>query len=195
MPAPRSFALAVLAATIGTAALVACGSEEPEKVSKSQVMETEDVSEGELAAGDAIPMPAGDQILSITGLISNPNDEDGASLDLDTLENMPRVQLKVFEPFEKKDIVFEGVLMSELMEIVGADSSAKKVHFTALDDYKIQLPMSEFEKSDVLLATKADGAYMSVVDGGPTRIVFPSDSELGRNTDMWIWNVDEMVVR
>ena len=88
-----------------------------------------------------------------------------------------------------------ALLTSELMEIVGADSSAKQVHFTALDDYKIQLPMSEFEKTDVLLATRANGAHMSVVDGGPTRIVFPPDSELGRNTDMWIWNVDETVVR
>jgi hypothetical protein len=36
---------------------------------------------------------------------------------------------------------------------------------------------------------------MSIVDGGPTRLIFPSDSDMARNTDMWIWNVDTMVVR
>jgi len=36
---------------------------------------------------------------------------------------------------------------------------------------------------------------MSVADGGPTRIIFPSDSTIGRNIDMWIWNVESMVVR
>ena len=91
------------------------------------------------------------------------------------LEKMSMVKLRVFEPFEKKEMVFEGVLMSELMKIIGADSSATEVHLTALDDYKIDLPMSALKKADVLLATKADGNHMSIVDGGPTRIIFPPD--------------------
>ena len=195
MPARRPFALAVLAATLGTAALASCGGEEPTKAEPPQAVEREDVSDGELGPTDAIPQPKGERILSISGLISNPNDADGAHLDLLTLEKMPRVKIKVFEPFEQEDMVFEGVLMSDLMEILGADSSAKEVHFTALDDYKIDLPISDLEEDEVLLATRADGAHMSISAGGPTRIVFPPTSEIGRNTDMWIWNVDSMVVR
>src|ERR671911_798805 len=34
--------------------------------------------------------------------------------------------------------------------------------------------------------TKAYGGHMSIVDGGPTRLIFPSDSDMARNTDMWI---------
>jgi len=192
---PRQFALAVLAATLGTAVLASCGDEKPAEEVKPHTAKSEDVSEGEIGAGDSIPVPEGKRVLSISGLISNSNDADGASLDLATLEKMPRVKIKVFEPFEKKEMVFEGVLMSELMEIVGVDPGANEVHFTALDDYKIDLSMSEFRNEDVLLATRADGAHMSIVDGGPTRIVFPEHSETGRNTDMWIWNVDSMVVR
>jgi hypothetical protein len=191
----RPFALAVLAATLGITALASCGSEAPEQAAKPPTVDSQDVSEGSFGAGDAIPLPKGERVLSISGLISNLNDDDETTLDVATLEKMSMVKLRVFEPFEKKEMVFEGVLMSELMKIVGADSSATEVHFTALDDYKIDLPMSALKKADVLLATKADGDYMSIVDGGPTRIVFPPDSNMARNTDMWIWNVDTMVVR
>jgi hypothetical protein len=193
--APRTFALAVLAATLGTTALAACGSEAPEQVAKPPAVESQDVSEGVFGPGDAIPLPKGERVLSISGLISNVNDDDETTLDVATLEKMSMVKLRVFEPFEKKEMVFEGVLMSELMKIIGADSSATEVHLTALDDYKIDLPMSVLKKADVLLATKADGNHMSIVDGGPTRIIFPPDSDMARNTDMWIWNVDTMVVR
>ena len=41
-----------------------------------------------------------------------------------------------------------------------------------------------------MLATRADGARMSLREGGPVRLVFPTGSELGRNSDNWIWSVD-----
>lgn len=195
MKASRLVLRAVLAATVVTAALASCGNEDPSQVPGPRLAESEEVSEGELGAQDAIPRPKRKSILSISGLIANTNDTNGASLDIATLEMMPRSRITVLEPFEKERIVFEGVLMSDLMEILGADSSATTVRVTARDDYEIDLSMGDFEKEDVLLATRADGAPMSVVAGGPTRIVFPENSEVGYDSDMWIWNVDYMIVR
>jgi hypothetical protein len=183
--------LLVIAAAM---AVVACG-EAPEASTTAPVTEWENVSSGKIQADDPIPTPEDEPILEISGLVSNTNQSDAITIDLATLEQMPLVKLKVFEPFEEKDVTFEGVLMSDLMTIAGADRKASEAHFTALDDYEIDIPLEEITSTDVLLATKADGEHMSIEDGGPTRIVFPPDSEFGENTDAWIWNVETIVIR
>lgn len=183
---------------VAVAAVLAtgCGGAAQETSSApSPITKVQNVSAGSLASADAIPAPKQDAILDVSGKISKTNSGKKVELDLPTLEQMPLVELRVFEPFEKKNMIFEGVLMSDLMDIVGADTTAQEAHFTALDDYEFDIPLEEFSRSDVLLATKADGQRMSIADGGPIRIVFPSDSELGQNTDAWIWNVETIVIR
>jgi hypothetical protein len=180
---------------VATALVVAACGQVPESSGTAPVTEYENVSAGKIQADDAIPAPDEEPVLEISGLISKPNQSDVISIDLRTLEQMPLVKLKVFEPFEEKDVTFEGVPMSDLMAIAGAEPKASEAHFTALDDYEMVIPLEEFERSNVLLATKANGKHMSIEDGGPTRIVFPADSEFGENSDAWIWNVKTIVVR
>ena len=177
------------------AVLVAACGEAAESSATAPVTEWENISAGSIQADDAIPAPKDEPILEISGMISKPNASDVISIDLRTLEQMPQVKLRAFEPFEEREITFEGVLMSDLMAIAGADPNATEAHFTALDDYEIDIPVEEFTRTDVLLATKAEGEHMSIEDGGPTRIIFPADSEMGENSDAWIWNVETIVVR
>lgn len=193
MEARRITLVSLLVAALGTAGLVSCGGDGTSNSAES--VEHEQVSAGKIGVGDALPDPKQPAILSIEGLVSNTNAHDKARVDLATLEKMPLVELEVYEPFEKRTMTFEGVLMSELMSIAGADSGASEVHITALDDYKVDLSMDEIGDSDILLAPKADGSHMSVAEGGPTRIVFPPKSAAGRNPDLWIWSVESMVVR
>lgn len=159
------------------------------------VSDWEVVSAGTIVPGDPVPLPDGEPVLRISGMVSNTNQGNAIELDLATLEQMPLVKLEVVEPFEERTIVFEGVLMSDLMAAVGADPQARETRFIALDDYAIEIPLTEFQRTDVLLATKADGEHMSVDGGGPTRIVFPPDSEFGESSDTWIWSVKTIVVR
>ncbi|HSK95127.1 MAG TPA: molybdopterin-dependent oxidoreductase [Euzebyales bacterium] len=147
------------------------------------------VSAGTIAGDEPVPTPPADPVLSISGLISNTNDGGELVADLATLEQMPLGQLEVVEPFENRTMVFEGVLMSDLAEIAGVDARATEAHFTALDDYEFTIPLEEIRSKRVLLATSAEGEPMSVEEGGPIRIIFPPDSEFGRNTDAWIWSV------
>jgi hypothetical protein len=179
---------------LALSSFVSCGGKDSPDSNEPALVEREDVSSGEIGPDDDISMPKDKSVLSITGLISKPNDGKMTRLDLATLGEMPIVQLRVFEPFEKRKVTFEGVLMSDLMEIVGAEASATEVHFTALDHYKVDLSLKEIDSKEILLALKSDGKDMSVVDGGPTRIIFPPNSVSGRNSDMWIWNVKSMLV-
>jgi hypothetical protein len=186
----RSAVLVAAAAVL----VAACG-DAPDSSATAPVTEWENISAGTLHAGDSIPAPDGEPILEISGLISRPNRAGVIAIDLPTLETMPLAKLRVFEPFENTHMAFEGVLMSDLLAIAGADPEASEAHFTALDDYVIDIPLEEIARTNVLLATKAEGAHMSVEDGGPTRIIFPAGSELGENPDAWIWNVETIVVR
>jgi hypothetical protein len=107
---------------------------------------------------------------------------------------MRTVRLAAQEPFLKKRVTFEGVLLADLLAVADVPDSATKVSLTALDDYKIDFTLDDVRSSQMLLATKADGKHMPVDRSGPIRIVFPDGSSLGRNPDLWIWSVSTMKV-
>ncbi|HET7518417.1 MAG TPA: molybdopterin-dependent oxidoreductase [Actinomycetes bacterium] len=152
------------------------------------------VDDGTLAAGERISAPEGEVVLTVTGDIGAANKGRRLELDLASLERMRQVRLEAAEPFLKRRVMFEGVLLSDLLAVAGVPDSASKVSLTALDDYKVQFKVADVRSSQMLLATKADGKHMTVDRSGPIRIVFPDGSSLGRNPDLWIWSVSEMKV-
>jgi hypothetical protein len=107
---------------------------------------------------------------------------------------MRRVRVEAAEPFLKRRVTFEGVLLSDLLEVAGVPDAASTVSLTALDVYKVDVKVSDIRSSQMLLATRADGKHMPVDRSGPIRIVFPDSSTLGRNPDLWIWSVESMKV-
>jgi hypothetical protein len=147
-----------------------------------------------LAAGEEIPEPQSKTILTVKGDISESNGADGVSLDLDTIADMPMTEATVFEPFVKTDVTFTGVMLSDLLEIVGANPNAKKIFMKALDDYSVELPIAEAVASSAMLAIEENGKPIKIRHGGPARIVFLTDSKITANTDMWIWSVNRMKV-
>ncbi|MGO4706152.1 molybdopterin-dependent oxidoreductase [Microvirga sp. 2MCAF38] len=70
---------------------------------------------------------------------------------------------------------FEGVSMRDLMTFVGARGSS--VIASALNDSAVEIPISDFEQYDVLLAFRMDGRDLRVRDKGPLWIVYPRDQE------------------
>jgi hypothetical protein len=123
-----------------------------------------------------------------------PNKGKTLALDLASLEQMRQVRLDAAEPFLKRRVMFEGVLLSDLLAVAGVPESASKVSLTALDDNKVDFKVADVRSSQMLLATKADGKHMPVDRSGPIRIVSPDSSSLGRNPDLWIWSVTTMKV-
>ena len=191
----RSIRLVVVALVV-TLAVAACGGKDeaatqapPPSASTPQV-----VDDGSLAAGQKISVPQGEVVLTLTGDIGTANKGSKLELDLASLEQMRRVRVEAAEPFLKRRVMFEGVLLSDLLAVAGVPSSASKVSMTALDDYKVDFKLDDVRSSQMLLATKADGKHMPVDRSGPIRIVFPDSSSLGRNPDLWIWSVASMKV-
>ncbi|HEY7605566.1 MAG TPA: molybdopterin-dependent oxidoreductase [Actinomycetes bacterium] len=190
----RSIRLVVVT-LVAALAVAACGGKEeapPQAASGASAPQV--VDDGTLAAGERVAAPKGDVVLTVSGDIASANKGRKLELDLASLEKMRQVRLEAAEPFLKRRVTFEGVLLSDLLKVAGVPDSASKVSLTALDDYKVDFKVADVRSSQMLLATKADGKHMPVDRSGPIRIVFPDSSTLGRNPDLWIWSVATMKV-
>jgi hypothetical protein len=191
----RSIRLVVVALAV-TLAVAACGGKEkgtPQAAAPS-ASSPQVVDDGTLAAGEEISSPKGEVVLTVSGDIGAANKGKRLELDLASLEQMRRVRLETAEPFLKRRVTFEGVLLADLLAVAGVPDSARTVSLVALDDYKVDFKVADVRSSQMLLATKADGKHMPVDRSGPIRIVFPDSSSLGRNPDLWIWSVSSMKV-
>ena len=190
----RSIRLVVVA-LVAALAVAACGGKEEAPTQAAPDPSTPRVvDDGTLAAGERLPAPKGEVVLTVTGDIGTANKGKKLELDLASLEKMRQVQVEAAEPFLKRRVTFEGVLLSDLLTVAGVPDSASTVSLTALDDYKVDFKVSDVRSSQMLLATRADGKHMPVDRSGPIRIVFPDSSTLGRNPDLWIWSVSSMKV-
>jgi hypothetical protein len=189
----RSIRLAavVLAAML---ALAACGKDEQPSQAAPDASAPQVVSPGTLAAGEKVAAPRGEVVLEMSGAIGAPNQGKKLALDLASLEQMRTVRLQATEPYLKKKLTFQGVMLSDLLALAEVPETATKLHVTALDDYKVDFSLDDVRSNKVLLATRTDGKHMPVERAGPIRIVFPEDSTLGRNPNLWIWSISTMRV-
>lgn len=127
------------------------------------------------AQAGALPEPTSDPILTIAGNIEHTNDEGTARFDLQMLEAMEQITVETSTPWHDAVVQFEGISLAELMDLVGA--KGESVLAVALNDYTIEIPMEDFARHGVILATKKDGEYMPVRDKGPLFIIYPYDSD------------------
>ena len=150
------------------------------------------VSDANLKAGDSLPAPTGDIILTVTGKIGTKNDGDNIVMDRDMIESVGQVEYKVTDPFETKDYVYRGPLMSDLLDLWKVSSDATTMQVAALDDYVVKVPIAEIRKYPVLFALQQDGQYMPVSTRGPAMLVFPYNNFEFNQTvynDYWAWQI------
>ena len=157
------------------------------------------VSEGTLKAGSPVPHRTGPTVLTMEGKISQTNADNALKFDMETLESIGVVEYKVNDPFAKKSIVYSGVLLSELLKVAGADKNATTLTLWALDDYSVEMKISDSDKWPIMIATKADGAYMPLDQKGPLISVFPFDNfpEIDHLTydNQWLWALAKITVK
>jgi hypothetical protein len=181
-----------LCLTLLALVLIGCGQ-------KSAPVTYETVSAPALKPGSAIPAPTGDVVLTIDGKISQTNSGTSLKFDMKTLESLGVVQYKVDDPFAKKTILYAGVLLSELLKTAGAAPDAKTLTLTALDDYSTDMKVSDANKWPILIATRADNAYMPVDKSGPLISVFPFNDfpEIDHLTydAQWLWSLAAITVK
>ncbi len=178
---------------ISTLILAACGQVAPTSTTYTSV------TTGTIKPGDSIPAPTGDSILTINGNISQKNSGDALQFDLATLESIGLIEYDVNDPFVKKNIVYTGVLFSQLLKVAGASSDATTITLSALDDYSVDMKIEDVNKWPILVALKADGEHMPIDKNGPLINIIPYDDfpELDHLTydAVWVWSLSEITVK
>jgi hypothetical protein len=156
------------------------------------------VSEGTLNAGDVIPVPSGDVILTVTGKIGTTNVDDSIQMDVATIEALGQVDYSLTDPFEDVETSFRGVLMSDLLDVWQLTEDATSLHMVALNDYAIDVPISDVRSYPVIFALQQNGEYMPVSTRGPAMLVYPYaeyDLDPAVYNDFWIWQIKSVEVR
>jgi len=141
--------------------------------------------------------PGGTVLLTVAGNIGNANQADVAALDESALRMLPRHAIETATVVTDGVRRFEGFLMRDLLEMVGAQG--RVVRASALNDYVIDIPMQDFQRFDVLVATHMDGVRLLPRDKGPFWIVYPRDAheELQdiRYDYRWVWQLIRLEVK
>ena len=173
--------------------LVACGP----AATPTPIYQT--VSAGTLSPGSTVPTPTGPVVLTVDGKISQTNSGKTLQFDMATLESLGVVQYKVDDPFAKKSVLYAGVLLSQLLKVAGAAPDATTLTLKALDDYSTDMKISDTNRWPIILATRADGAYMPVDKSGPLISVFPFNNfpEIDHVTydAQWLWSLAAITVK
>lgn len=113
------------------------------------------------------------------------------TLTLDEIEAMGLDRVETTTTWTDGKQVFEGVLLSRLVERFGGESTTIVVR--AINDYEAEIDVAEVRQYDVLLAVRQNGERMTVREKGPGWIVYPRDDhdELAdeRHNFKWVWQV------
>lgn len=148
-------------------------------------------------AADALPMPSGKPILTVSGRIGVFNKGETAEFDRSMLEALGMDGFVTTTPWYSGPVLFEGVRMERLMQAVGA--TGESVTAIALNDYTTEIPLADFHAYGTILALKRDGNYMPVRDKGPLFVVYPYDSDPELKHQRFYsrsaWQVAKLIVR
>lgn len=140
--------------------------------------------------------PSGDVLLTVTGDISATNAGDALLLDREMLMALPSTTFETSTIWTDGVHSFTGVSLADLGQALDLESGTLKA--TAINDYTVEISLTEAVEGGPIIAYLMDGATMSVRDKGPLWIVYPYDSNAAYRTEVTysrsIWQLDRLEV-
>ncbi|MFC0228714.1 molybdopterin-dependent oxidoreductase [Serratia aquatilis] len=93
---------------------------------------------------------------------------------------------------------FDGVLLADILAKAGANGTTMTLY--ALNDYYIEVPISDVAKYNMILAYKMGGNLLKVRDFGPLFLIYPRDAggaELNSPlyNSRFIWQINRIVIK
>jgi len=127
-----------------------------------------------------------DYTLEITGLVERP-----LSLAYDEVLDHPHyekvVTLYCVEGWDAT-ILWEGVLIEDLLEQAGMQNGAVTVIFHAVDGYTSSLPLDFVRQNDIMLAYRMNGVTLPPERGFPFQVV--AESKWGYKWVKWVNEIE-----
>lgn len=142
------------------------------------------VSAIETAVVDTAPLPGA----AVTVIGAN----GSMTVSVAELEAIGLKRVTTHSPWEKGELVFEGILFSDFLKKVGLDD-AEAVLVRAKDNYTQTIPRKDWTDGPLLLATRQNGKPLTLRTQGPVRLVYPLldypeyDTEIHKRR--WVWAI------
>ena len=125
--------------------------------------------------------------LTITGLVDNP-----LTLTYDEVINQYQSQQKVIKldcvEGWSVTILWEGVLIKDLLQTAGIKPEAKAVIFRAYDGYSTALPLDYLTEKNIILAYIMNGVTIPPERGFPFQVV--AESKWGYKWAKWVTEIE-----
>lgn len=148
-------------------------------------------------ANEPLPQPTGDAILTVSGAIAVTNAGDTAVFDLAMLESLSPVTVETSTIWTDGVQSFTGVPLQTILERLGAEGEV--IAASALNDYTVEIPVSDAVEGGPLLAYAQNGNPLSVRDKGPLWLIYPYDANSDYQTEVIyarsIWQLARMDVK
>ncbi|WP_413717012.1 molybdopterin-dependent oxidoreductase [Silicimonas sp. MF1-12-2] len=144
----------------------------------------------------ALEPAKGQVVLTVSGEISAANSRDVAELDLDLLQSIGTVTFQTTTIWTEGVQTFTGVELVDLLKAVGANGRVLRA--SAINDYSMEIPMSDAVEGGPIVAFLRNGATMSLRNKGPLWIVYPYDEDSDYRSELIysrsVWQLDRIEV-
>jgi hypothetical protein len=142
------------------------------------------------ASAQSSASPIGDVVLSVTGAVN----QDPTVFDLEMLMALDETVIETTTIWTEGTQVFQGVALDVLMEALGVSQGTLLA--TAINDYTVEIPVSDAVAGGPIIAYKLNDATMSVRDKGPLWVIYPYDSSSDYRSEVIysrsIWQLDRI---
>jgi len=143
---------------------------------------------------------AGAAVLSVGGPgLAGPRPGHRAEFEAAQLERLPQRTIRTSTPWYPGPRDFTGPLLRDVLAAAGLPARAEgTARCTALNDYRVDVPLDDARRFDVIVARLLDGKPMSVREKGPLFIMYPFDERPELRTSVYfsrcIWQLKAIEV-
>lgn len=148
------------------------------------------------SVAQGLPKPVGPVVLQVSGKITLTNSAGRAEFDANMLDALPVSQIVTTTPWQHGLVTFSGPSLKGVLSAVGAQGHTARL--VALDDYSVQIPISDVAQFNPVLSRRMNGVVLKVRDRGPLFLIYPFDDVPTLKTEMYynrsIWHLTRIVV-
>lgn len=143
-----------------------------------------------------LAVPQGPVILTVAGEIAAENGGGDARFDRDMLAELGTQTIHTTTIWTEGEQTFTGVPLVALLRALEVEDGTLRA--VAINDYAVEIPVSDAVEGGPILAWERNGRPMSVRDKGPLWIIYPFDDNPAYRTEVTysrsIWQLDRITV-
>lgn len=117
--------------------------------------------------------PSGLQVRGVNG--------ESVTFSIADMDALAQVTITTTTIWTEGEVTFTGPSLRNVLDAAGIDN--QDLTLTALNDYAIEMPAPDGGAAYPIIATRQDGALMSVREKGPFWVIFPYDSDAAFQTE------------